>query len=131
MQLPRRWYVVVDPRENVPTAALFKAVELTRNAPRATISSFVSGDSAENAFEPVVRARHPQVAAALDWLGGFGHARLSGSGGCIFLETRTHEAALAVASRCPAGFRAHVAAGIDPSPLHVARQRIEASGIRS
>jgi 4-diphosphocytidyl-2-C-methyl-D-erythritol kinase len=131
MRLPRRWYVVVDPRENVPTAALFRAVELTRNAPRATISSFVSGDSAENAFEPVVRARHPRVASALDWLGGFGHARLSGSGGCIFLETRTHEAALAVASRCPGGFRAHVAAGIDPSPLHVARQRIEASGIVS
>lgn len=131
MQLPRRWYVVVDPREHVPTAALFAAPELTRQAPRATISSFVSGASAENAFEPVVRARHPRVAAALDWLGGFGHARLSGSGGCVFLETRTHEAALGVASRCPGGFTAHVAAGIDPSPLLVARNRIGAKGIVS
>ncbi|WP_448098626.1 4-(cytidine 5'-diphospho)-2-C-methyl-D-erythritol kinase [Luteibacter yeojuensis] len=129
--LPRRWYVVVDPHEHVPTAALFAAPELTRNAPRATISSFVSGDSAENAFEPAVRARHPRVAAALDWLAGFGHARLSGSGGCVFLETRTHEAALGVASRCPGGFTAHVAAGIDPSPLLVARRRIEARGIVS
>jgi 4-diphosphocytidyl-2-C-methyl-D-erythritol kinase len=129
--LPRRWYVVVDPHEHVPTAALFTAPELTRNAPRATISSFVSGDSAENAFEPVVRARHPRVAAALDWLAGFGHARLSGSGGCVFLETRTHEAALGVASRCPGGFTAHVAAGVDPSPLLVARRRIEARGIVS
>ncbi|NID15699.1 4-(cytidine 5'-diphospho)-2-C-methyl-D-erythritol kinase [Luteibacter yeojuensis] len=130
-RLPRRWYVVVDPHEHVPTAALFAASELTRNAPRATISSFVSGDSAENAFEPVVRARHPRVAAALDWLGGFGHARLSGSGGCVFLETRTHEAALGVASRCPGGFTAHVAAGVDPSPLLLARYRIEARGIVS
>jgi 4-diphosphocytidyl-2-C-methyl-D-erythritol kinase len=129
--LPRRWYVVVDPHEHVPTAALFAASELTRNAPRATISSFVSGDSAENAFEPVVRARHPRVAAALDWLAGFGHARLSGSGGCVFLETRTHEAALGVASRCPGGFTAHVAAGVDPSPLLMARSRIEARGIVS
>jgi len=131
MRLPRRWYVVVDPREHVPTAALFGAAELTRNAPRATISSFVSGDSTENAFEPVVRARHPRVASALDWLGGFGHARLSGSGGCVFLETRTHEAALAIASRCPGGFAAHVAAGVDPSPLLVARQRIETASIVS
>ncbi|MGF6711868.1 4-diphosphocytidyl-2-C-methyl-D-erythritol kinase [Luteibacter sp. W1I16] len=129
--LPRRWYVVVDPHEHVPTAALFAAPELTRNAPRATISSFVSGDSTENAFEPVVRARHPRVAAALDWLAGFGHARLSGSGGCVFLETRTHEAALGVASRCPGGFTAHVAAGVDPSPLLVTRGRIEARGIVS
>jgi 4-diphosphocytidyl-2-C-methyl-D-erythritol kinase len=131
MRLPRRWYVVVDPGEHVPTGALFAAPELTRHAPRATISSFVSGDSAENAFEPVVRARHPRVAAALDWLGGFGHARLSGSGGCVFLETRTHEAALGVASRCPGGFTAHVAAGVDPSPLLLARNRIEARGIVS
>jgi 4-diphosphocytidyl-2-C-methyl-D-erythritol kinase len=128
LRLPRRWYVVVDPHEHVPTAALFRAPELTRSAPRATISSFVSGDSTENAFEPVVRARHPRVAAALDWLGGFGQARLSGSGGCVFLETKTHEASLGVASRCPRGFTAHVAAGIDPSPLLLARSRIEARG---
>ncbi|TCV91841.1 4-diphosphocytidyl-2-C-methyl-D-erythritol kinase [Luteibacter rhizovicinus] len=124
IKLPRRWYVVLDPREHVPTAALFQASELTRNAAPATISSFVSGDSAENAFEPAVRARHPRVAAALDWLGRHGRARLSGSGGCVFLETRTHEAALGVALRCPEAFVAHVAAGVDPSPLHLARQRI-------
>ncbi|MBB3227462.1 4-diphosphocytidyl-2-C-methyl-D-erythritol kinase [Luteibacter sp. Sphag1AF] len=126
IKLPKRWYVVLDPREHVPTAALFQSPELTRNAPPATISSFVSGDSAENAFEPVVRARHPRVAAALDWLGRHGRARLSGSGGCVFLETRTYEAALAVALRCPEPFVAHVAAGVDPSPLHSARQRIVA-----
>ncbi|KJV34295.1 4-(cytidine 5'-diphospho)-2-C-methyl-D-erythritol kinase [Luteibacter yeojuensis] len=128
MKLPRRWYVVLDPGEHVPTPALFAAPELTRNAPRATISSFVSGDSAENAFEPVVRARHPRVAAALDWLAGFGRARLSGSGGCVFLETRTFEAALAVASRCPGAYTAHVAAGVDPSPLFAVRARIGARG---
>lgn len=131
IRLPRRWYVVVDPAEHVPTPALFAAPELTRNAPRATISAFVSGETAENAFEPVVRARHPRVAAALDWLAGFGHARLSGSGGCIFLETRTFEAALAVASRCPAGLTAHVAAGVDPSPLLATRARIGARGFVS
>lgn len=131
IRLPRRWYVVLDPREHVPTAAFFADPELTRNAPRATISAFVSGETADNAFEPVVRARHPRVAAALDWLAGFGHARLSGSGGCVFLETRTHEAALAVASRCPSGFTAHVAAGVDPSPLHVARSRFAIGNIVS
>jgi 4-diphosphocytidyl-2-C-methyl-D-erythritol kinase len=69
IDLPARYYVVLDPGEAVPTAALFQAAELTRNAPRATISSFASGEAAENAFEPVVRSRHPRVSAALDWLG--------------------------------------------------------------
>lgn len=123
--LPRRWYVVLDPHEHVPTAALFQAPELTRNAPPATISSFASGETAENAFEPVAVARHPRVAAALEWLAGFGRARLSGSGGCVFLETATRERAEAVARRCPARFTAQVAAGVQLSPLHetLARHR--------
>ncbi|MET3651643.1 4-(cytidine 5'-diphospho)-2-C-methyl-D-erythritol kinase [Dyella japonica] len=121
--LPQRWYVVLDPHEHVPTGALFQASELTRNAPPATISSFASGETVENAFAPVVRARHPRVAAALDWLDGFGRARLSGSGACVFLETDSVERAEAIAERCPASFTAHVARGEDVSPLHVALTR--------
>jgi len=117
MDLPRRSYVVLDPREAVSTGELFQAPELTRNAPRATISSFVSGETTENAFAPVVRARHPRVAAALDWLGGFGTARLTGSGGCVFLETRHAGQAAAIAARCPATFAARIAAGVEVSPL--------------
>ena len=121
--LPRRWYVVVDPHDHVPTAALFQASELTRNAPPATISSFASGETAENVFEPVVRARHPRVAAALDWLGRFGQARLSGSGGCVFLETRSPQRAEAIAEQCPPEFTARVAAGVALSPLQEALAR--------
>ncbi|MCW8808587.1 MAG: 4-(cytidine 5'-diphospho)-2-C-methyl-D-erythritol kinase [Rhodanobacter sp.] len=123
LSLPRRHYVVVDPHESVPTAALFQAAELTRNAPRATISSFASGETTENVFAPVVRARHPRVAAALDWLGRFGQARLSGSGGCVFLEVRSFDRAAAIAAQCPATFTAQVAAGVDVSPLHEALAR--------
>lgn len=121
--LPPRHFVVLDPGEAVSTGALFQAPELTRNAPRATISSFVSGEAGENAFEPVVRTRHPRVAEALDWLGGFGRARLSGSGGCVFLELRSLAKAYAVADRCPNPFRAHVASGTDVSPLRDALAR--------
>ncbi|MCW0202532.1 MAG: 4-(cytidine 5'-diphospho)-2-C-methyl-D-erythritol kinase [Rhodanobacter thiooxydans] len=123
LALPIRHYVVLDPHEPVPTAALFQAPELTRNAPPATISSFVSGETTENAFTPVVRARHPRVAAALDWLGDFGQARLSGSGGCVFLELRSLERAQAVARQCPATFTAHLATGVEVSPLHEAAAR--------
>lgn len=121
--LRQRWYVVLDPHEHVPTAALFQASELTRNAPPATISSFASGETAGNAFEPVVRARHPRVAAALDWLGAFGKARLSGSGGCVFLETKSQERAEAIAAQCPPAFTARVAMGVELSPLREALAR--------
>ncbi len=115
--LPRRHYVVLDPHEHVPTAALFQAPELTRNAARATIPSFVSGATTENAFTAVVRTRHARVAAALDWLARHGTARLSGSGGCVFLEAGSFDRALAIAARCPPAFTAHVATGVEVSPL--------------
>jgi 4-diphosphocytidyl-2-C-methyl-D-erythritol kinase len=121
--LPKRWYVVLDTHANVSSDELFQATELTRIAPPATISSFASGETLENVFEPVVRERYPRVAAALDWLGSHGHARLSGSSGCVFLETTTPERAEAVARRAPAEFTAWVAEGVGVSPLHRALSR--------
>ena len=123
LQLPRRHYVVLDPHAQVSTAELFQAHELTRNAPAATISSFVSGETVDNVFTPVVRARHPAIAAALDWLGKSGHARLTGSGGCVFLETRSYDRAQALARRCPLTFTAHVVSGVSISPLLAALAR--------
>lgn len=128
ISLPRRWYVLVDPHERVSTAHLFQATELTRNAPPATISSFASGETLENAFEPLVRARHPRVAAALDWLEGCGHARVSGGGSCVFLETAMVEQAEAIVRRCPTSFTAWVAEGVSRSPLHRALLRHGAVG---
>lgn len=124
LELPERWYVIVDPGVAVPTAPLFQAPELTRNAAEATIPHFLSGHMAENAFEPVVRARFPAVAAALDWLGGFGHARLSGSGGCVFVELATQAAADAAAARCPERFSAYVARGVNTSALLAAAGQV-------
>jgi len=123
MALPRRSYVVLDPQARVSTARLFAAPQLTRNAPATTISRFVSGADSENAFTPVVRATYPEVAAALDWLGQFGQARLSGSGGCVFLETRSYDRAFAIARRCPPGFVAQAVSGVAVSPLQDALAR--------
>jgi 4-diphosphocytidyl-2-C-methyl-D-erythritol kinase len=117
LDLPRRWYVILDPHVHVSTAALFQAPELTRNAAPATISGFASGAVRDNGFEPVARARYREVAAALDWLGQFGVARLSGSGGAVFLECEDEAAARGIAARSPAEFTAHVAEGVNVSPL--------------
>lgn len=117
MVLPPRWYLVVDPGEAVPTAAVFADPQLTRAAPRQTIADFVSGRAAGNVFEPVVRSRHAKVAAALDWLGSVAPARLSGTGGCVFASFGSREAAERVARSCPSGFNGIVARGLDRSPL--------------
>jgi 4-diphosphocytidyl-2-C-methyl-D-erythritol kinase len=117
IDLPERWYVVVDPGVAVPTRELFQVPELTRNSPRLTIPLFVSGVVTGNAFEPVARARFPGVAVALDWLGRHGEARLSGSGGCVFATVTSHDAGAALVKKCPVGMRAWVVRGVSESPL--------------
>ena len=117
MDLPERWYVVVDPGVAVPTRELFQVPELTRNSPRLTIPLFVSGAVTGNAFEPVARARFARVAAALDWLGEHGEARLSGSGGSVFATVASRDAGAALVERCPVGMRAWVVRGVAESPL--------------
>ena len=116
IDLAERNYVVVDPGVSVSTAALFQAPELTRDSAPVTIAGFICGAKTENVFEPVVRTCYAPVARALDWLSAFGDARLSGTGGVVFVPAGTHDAE-AIVSACPAGMRAWIVRGINASPL--------------
>jgi 4-diphosphocytidyl-2-C-methyl-D-erythritol kinase len=117
LALPERWFVVVDTGVSVPTRELFQVPELTRNSPQLTIPLFVSGVPTGNAFEPLVRGRYPAVAAALDWLGRHGEARLSGSGGAVFAAVSSRETGGAILEDLPAGFRGWVVRGVNESLL--------------
>jgi len=125
---PDHDYVIVDPCVHVATVELFQAPDLTRNSPPTTISGYLSsGVEATNAFEPVARARYPQVEAAFDWLGQFGRVRLTGSGGCVFVEVGSTQLAEEIVRRCPAAFTAHRAQGVTKSPLLDAVERYRSS----
>ncbi len=67
LELPECWYLVLNPGVAVGTAEIFQAPELTRDSPIIKIRDF-SPEGAGNVCEPVVRARYPAVAEALDWL---------------------------------------------------------------
>ncbi|TDK21770.1 4-(cytidine 5'-diphospho)-2-C-methyl-D-erythritol kinase [Luteimonas aestuarii] len=117
LDLPPAWYVLADPGVHVPTAALFQAPELTRNAAPATISDFVSGAPLGNAFEPVLRSREPAVEAMFAALSQVGSPRLTGSGSGCFVEFATRESAEVALATLPAGVNAWLAAGVARSPL--------------
>jgi 4-diphosphocytidyl-2-C-methyl-D-erythritol kinase len=117
LALPPAWYLLVDPGVHAPTASLFQAPDLTRNAAPATISDFVSGAVLGNAFEPVLRRREPAVEAAFAALARVGRPRLTGSGSGCFVEFATRDAAEAALAALPPGLRAWVAAGVARSPL--------------
>ena len=118
ISLPPAWYVVVDPAVHVPTADLFRAQDLTRNAAPAKIRDFVSGNLLDNAFEPVLRRREPAVEAVFSALSRIGSPRLTGSGSGCFVEFADHASAEAALRDLPDGLRAWVAEGASRSPLH-------------
>ncbi|MEG3191079.1 4-(cytidine 5'-diphospho)-2-C-methyl-D-erythritol kinase [Lysobacter sp. D1-1-M9] len=124
VELPPAWYLLADPGVHVPTAALFQAPELTRDAAPATMRDFISGGPLGNAFEPVLRRREPAVEAVFAALAQVGTPHLTGSGSGCFVEFATRESAEAALAALPPGLAVWLAAGAARSPLHVA---VEAS----
>ena len=118
---PEPWYLVVVPPVSVSTAAIFSDPGLTRDTPRTRIPDLLAG-AGQNDCEAVVRHRYPDVGAALDWLSAFSHARMTGTGGCVFAAFETEADAQAVAVQVPANWSGFVARGINRSPLLTAME---------
>lgn len=117
VELPERWYLVIHPGVGVSTRDVFQSAELTRNSPLITIRAFFEAGG-RNDCEPVVRARCPEVAAALDWLSRYAPARLTGTGSCIFASCATAIEAERIAARVPDEWTSFVARGLNISPAH-------------
>jgi 4-diphosphocytidyl-2-C-methyl-D-erythritol kinase len=129
VDFPERTYVLIRPDVAVATAEIFKAPELTRDSPITTIAGFLQAGG-RNDCEPVVRRRYPQVAAALDWLGRFAPAQLTGTGSCVFAALPDVSSAQAVLAQLPQAWQGWVTGGRNRSPL-IERLRLErAAGSR-
>ena len=110
-------YLLIDPGITISTAQIFAAEELTRNCDPITIRAFLRGVG-RNVCEPVVRKRHPQVGEALDWLGQFGAARMSGTGACVFVEVDSLRRAETLKSQVPEPWAGYVVSAMNRSPVH-------------
>jgi 4-diphosphocytidyl-2-C-methyl-D-erythritol kinase len=115
--LPAKWYVVIYPGVSMSTREVFQSPELTRNSPLITIRAFFESGG-RNDCEPVVRARAPQVAEALEWLARFAPARLTGTGSCVFSACGSAGDAERLAARVPDRWMSFVAQGLNTSPVH-------------
>ena len=127
IDLAAQHYVVVKPGVAVSTAEIFQAAELTRNSPITTIRAFFA-EGGRNDCTTSVRGRYPQIAEALDWLGEFGDARLTGTGACVFLAVPDLQAAQRIGARLPARWEGYMVRGLNRSPL-LDRLAAESAGI--
>lgn len=116
ISLPQRWYLVITPPVIVSTGRVFGRHKLTPENHPITIRDFLAGGG-RNDLESTVIELYPEVAGALQWLRGFGAARLTGSGASIFLPVQDQIEGQRILSQRPAGYRGFVAKGIDHHPL--------------
>ena len=125
---PDCWYVVIEPGVSVPTVAIFTAPDLTRNTKAITISDFSrrhveSNDLVgfgKNDLQDVAARLFPPVAEALEWLGGYGAARMTGSGSCVFCAFSTEQEAEQVLKQVPTRWRAWKAKALQRHPMKIA-----------
>jgi len=116
IELAQPWYVVLSPPVSVSTAAVFAGLQLTRYSPAITIRDFRAGRT-RNDLEPAVRRQYPQVDQALTWLSRFGEARMTGSGGCVFLPVADRAAGERILAQRPLSCGGFVARGVNRHPL--------------
>jgi len=110
------WYLVVVPACSISTAEIFSAPELTRDSKIVKIRGFIAS-AGRNDCEPVVCARYPDVAEALEWLSQYAPARMSGSGASVFSAFDTESAAQRALQQLPEKWQGTVVKGINRSPL--------------
>lgn len=111
------WYVVLVPQVSVSTVEIFSHPQLTRDSLPLKMRPVPEGNS-RNDCQPVVEQSYPEVRNALNSLGKFTDARLTGTGSCVFGAFPSKAEAdkvLALLSATQAGF---VAKGSNVSMLH-------------
>lgn len=130
VQTPECWFVVIEPGVAVPTPAIFQSEHLTRNTQPVTIADFSSHLIAntdlrqygKNDLQAVATRLFPPVAEAVEWLGQYGDARMTGSGACVFCAFSGEAAADTVLAQMPVKWRGWKAKSLTRHPLQVVLQ---------
>jgi 4-diphosphocytidyl-2-C-methyl-D-erythritol kinase len=123
LELPARFYLVMVPPCAVSTAKIFASPALTRDTSPIRIAAFLGGGTppvGRNDCESVVKSLYPEVAFALEWLGRFSPARMTGTGACVFASFSSRSDAEGVLHQLPSGYAGFVARGVNVSPAHKA-----------
>ena len=116
IQLPKPWYLIINPQIFVSTAEIFASKDLTRDCHPITIRAFLDGEGV-NVCQPVACKLYPEIQSAIHWLGNFSPARMTGSGASVFAAFDSAEKANTVQSQLPEKWTGYVARGMNKNPV--------------
>ncbi|WP_285425574.1 4-(cytidine 5'-diphospho)-2-C-methyl-D-erythritol kinase [Pseudomonas sp. efr-133-TYG-103a] len=111
------WYLVLVPQVSVSTAEIFSDPLLTRDTAPIKVRPVPKGNSRNDCL-PVVARRYPDVRNALNLLGKFTEAKLTGTGSCVFGAFPNKAEADKVSALLTETLTGFVAKGSNSSMLH-------------
>ncbi|TDV69751.1 4-(cytidine 5'-diphospho)-2-C-methyl-D-erythritol kinase [Pseudomonas sp. LP_7_YM] len=111
------WYIVLVPQVSVSTAEIFSDPLLTRDTAPIKVRPVPKGNSRNDCL-PVVARRYPDVRNALNLLGKFTEAKLTGTGSCVFGAFPNKAEADKVSALLTETLTGFVAKGSNISMLH-------------
>ncbi len=119
---PMSWYLVLVPPVHVSTKEIFLNSQLTRDCSTIKICD-LSRREWQNVCTPVVIKNYPLVSQAIEILGEYSKARMSGTGASVFLSFHTRAQAEDVLQQIRENpvvkpWVSFVAKGLNQSPLH-------------
>lgn len=118
VEMPAKWFLVVQPECHVSTAAIFSNKCLTRDTAPITVAAFLE-QGGKNDCQAVVRALYPEVDNALKTLEKFCQtAIMTGTGACVFASFSSSEKAQQVQQQLPSSLPSFIAKGVNRSPLY-------------
>jgi 4-diphosphocytidyl-2-C-methyl-D-erythritol kinase len=119
IDLPAKWFLVVQPDCQVSTATIFSHKDLTRDTPAIKVAAFLEGGG-RNDCQSLVRKLYPEVNKCLQWLEDAGYQpRMTGTGACVFVSFDDQQSAVEAQKKVTAsGMNNFIAQGINRSPLY-------------
>jgi 4-diphosphocytidyl-2-C-methyl-D-erythritol kinase len=116
------WYLILCPRVQVHTAAMFANPELPKHTAKVEFNR-LDIQQTHNDFQELVLKNYAEVAKAFEWLVQYAPTKMTGTGACLFASFSSKEQAQLVLEQRPKHLDGFIALGTNRSPLitHIER----------
>jgi len=117
IDLDQKQFIILKPDCFISTQLLFSQKTLTRDTKTTKFCAYqLEPSNFGNNFEPLARKLYPEVEEAMQYLDQFGHAKLTGTGACVFTEVTDEMNVDDILKRAPC--KAYLVHSLKKSPLH-------------
>ena len=105
------WFIMIFGKHNVSTSDIYSLLELPEKPLYYSYDDYINNNS-QNDFEKVVFNKYPSIKKSYDILSNLGNARMSGTGGTIFVSFDSLERAKSAISVIPRNQKAFLVSSL-------------------